>query len=158
MDEFQEKFMLEAIALSGKNLEAGHGGPFGALVVRGGRVLGRGYNQVILRNDPTAHAEIIAIREACESLNSYELTGCSVYSSCEPCPMCLGALYWARVDCIYYGCSREDAAQIGFDDQEFYRELNKPREHRSIRVKQILRPQALEIFEQWEKLEEKPWY
>ena len=119
----EEKFMNEAILLSEKSLETNDGGPFGCVVVKDDKIVGRGNNQVISTNDPTAHAEIIAIREACKNLGSFQLQGCEIYTSCEPCPMCLGAIYWARPDIIYYANTRNDASQIGFDDSLIYDEL-----------------------------------
>ncbi len=150
--------MLRAIELSAGNLKDLHGGPFGALVVQGERVLGQGSNQVLARNDPTAHAEIVAIRQACTILDSYDLSDCLIYSSCEPCPMCLGAIYWARIKGIYYACTRDDAAEIGFDDRFFYQELIKPAGLRQIKSEQALRAQGLEVFERWKLLEDRPLY
>lgn len=150
--------MLRAIELSAGNLKDLHGGPFGALVVQGDRVLGQGSNQVLARNDPTAHAEIVAIRRACTILDSYDLSDCLIYSSCEPCPMCLGAIYWARIKGIYYACTRDDAAEIGFDDRFFYQELIKPAGLRQIKSEQALRAQGLEVFERWKLLEDRPLY
>ena len=117
----QEKFMQEAINLAKQNLKLKNGGPFGAVVVRNGRIIGKGVNTVTSQNDPTAHAEINAIREACENLNSFQLTGCEIFSSCEPCPMCLGAIYWARPKKVWFSATRHDAAEAGFDDSEIYK-------------------------------------
>lgn len=135
-----------------------HGGPFGAVVVKDGRIVGRGRNQVILTNDPTAHAEIAAIRGACRYLESYSLHGCELYSSCEPCPMCLGAIYWARIERLYFGCTRFDAELIGFDDGIFYQEINQPYQLRSLKTEQLMRDHAFEIFEKWRRLSRKPTY
>ncbi|MFP4128122.1 MAG: nucleoside deaminase [Desulfonatronovibrio sp.] len=157
-EQAAQLFMEKAIALSEKNLEMLHGGPFGAVVVKDNQVIGQGYNQVILTNDPTAHAEIVAIRQACAQLGSYSLQGCSVYSSCEPCPMCLGAIYWARPANLYYACTRHDAGLIGFDDYLFYQEMEKPGDQRIIKTSQIMRDQAYEIFKRWQKLAWKPAY
>ncbi|MFP4083489.1 MAG: nucleoside deaminase [Desulfonatronovibrio sp.] len=157
-EQAAQLFMEKAIALSEKNLEMLHGGPFGAVVVKDNQVIGQGYNQVILTNDPTAHAEIVAIRQACAQLGSYSLQGCSVYSSCEPCPMCLGAIYWARPANLYYACTRRDAGLIGFDDYLFYQEMEKPGDQRIIKTSQIMRDQAYEIFKRWQKLAWKPAY
>lgn len=154
----EQKFMLEAIALSRKNIEKGHGGPFGAVVVQGETIVGRGYNQVILTNDPTAHAEIMAIRQACLTLGTYELAGCEIYSSCEPCPMCLGAIYWSRLEKLYFGCSRYDARDIGFDDNVFYHEVMLPLNKRSMPSIQIMSAESREVFELWQKLAQKPQY
>lgn len=157
-EQANQEFMAHAITLSGKNLEMFHGGPFGAVVVKDNQIIGQGYNQVILTNDPTAHAEIVAIRQACAELGSYSLEDCSVYSSCEPCPMCLGAIYWARPASLYYACTRHDAGLIGFDDYFFYQEMEKPRNQRTIRTSQIMRDQAYEIFQRWQELAWKPAY
>ncbi|WP_198145875.1 nucleoside deaminase [Desulfonatronovibrio magnus] len=154
----EQKFMLEAIALSRKNIEKGHGGPFGAVVVQGETIVGRGYNQVILTNDPTAHAEIMAIRQACLTLGTYELAGCEIYSSCEPCPMCLGAIYWSRLEKLYFGCNRYDARDIGFDDNVFYHEVMLPLNKRSMPSIQIMSAESREVFELWQKLAQKPQY
>lgn len=143
--------MQEAIRLSVANVEEGRGGPFGAVVVKDGKIIARGVNMVTTSNDPTAHAEVVAIREACKLLNSFQLNGCEIYTSCEPCPMCLGAIYWARPDKLYYANSKEDAAAIQFDDQFIYDEIAKPVEQRSLFTKQILREEALEAFDKWAK-------
>ncbi len=153
-----EMFMNEAIALSGKNLELMHGGPFGAVVVREGQVIGRGYNQVVLANDPTAHAEIMAIRDACRNIGSYQLDDCHIYSSCEPCPMCLGAIYWARPARLFYACTRHDAGLIGFDDHHFHQEMQRPESRRSIITSQIMRNRAFEIFQKWLEKSKTPAY
>lgn len=141
--------MEEAIRLSVANVEEGKGGPFGAVVVKDGKIIARGVNQVTSSNDPTAHAEVVAIRIACKVLNSFQLEGCEIYTSCEPCPMCLGAIYWARPDKLYYANSKEDAAGINFDDQFIYEEIAKPLEERKLFTRQILREQALEAFRKW---------
>ncbi len=157
-EKANQRFMAQAIALSAKNLELLHGGPFGAVVVKDNQIIGQGYNQVIQANDPTAHAEIVAIRQACAELGSFSLEDCSVYSSCEPCPMCLGAIYWARPDKLYYACTRHDAGLIGFDDYLFYQELEKPQDQRIINTFQIMRDQAYEVFQSWQKKAWKPAY
>ncbi|MFO7727100.1 MAG: nucleoside deaminase [Desulfonatronovibrio sp.] len=157
-EKANQRFMAQAIALSAKNLELLHGGPFGAVVVKDNQIIGQGYNQVIQANDPTAHAEIVAIRQACAELGSFSLEDCSVYSSCEPCPMCLGAIYWARPDNLYYACTRHDAGLIGFDDYLFYQELEKPQDQRIINTFQIMRDQAYEVFQSWQKKAWKPAY
>lgn len=152
------KFMTEAIRLAGEGMDRNAGGPFGAVVVKDGEIIGRGYNSVIERKDPTAHAEMIAIREACRRLDSFQLHGCVIYTTCEPCPMCLGAIYWARPRRIVYACTRRDAAAAGFDDEFLYRELTLPPDKRRIRTEQVLREQALATFRAWEDKEDKVRY
>ena len=134
------KFMREAIRLSLQKMRGDHGGPFGAVVVRRGKIVGRGWNRVTSTNDPTAHAEIMAIRDACRRLKTFRLDDCELYASCEPCPMCLAAVYWARLRKIYYANTRRDAAKIGFDDELIYREVARPVSRRKIPMKQLLRP------------------
>lgn len=143
-------FMKRAIMLSKQGMDNGAGGPFGALVVKDGEIIAEGWNSVTSHNDPTAHAEIVAIREACRKLNSFQLEDCIVYTSCEPCPMCLGAIYWARPKAVYYGCTKEDAAKIGFDDHFIYEELDKEIESRKIRFINLQREDAKMIFNQWQ--------
>lgn len=143
--------MREAIRLSLEGVRAGAGGPFGAVVVKDGQIIGRGQNRVTSANDPTAHAEIVAIREACAHLKAFHLHGCEIYASCEPCPMCLAATYWARIETVYYANTREDAAAIGFDDDFFYRELALPVEARKLRMEQTMRAEALAVFEEWKR-------
>ena len=143
------KFMRKAIRLSLANVESLKGGPFGAVVVKNGKVIARGTNNVTATNDPTAHAEIVAIRKACKILKTYQLTGCEIYTSCEPCPMCLAAIYWARPDKIYYANSKEDAAAIKFDDQLIYEEIAKPVSERKIFTQQLLREEAQAAFKKW---------
>jgi guanine deaminase len=138
-----EKFMRMAIALSEQNVTEGLGGPFGAVIVRNGEVVAGSGNKVVPSNDPTAHAEVSAIRLACTALNTYNLEGCVIYTSCEPCPMCLGAIYWARLDKIYYANNQADAAAIGFDDQFIYEELDRPKHERKLPVVELLRDEAL---------------
>ncbi len=145
----EENFMLEAIKLSEKNVEDGLGGPFGAVVVKDGKIIARGANCVTSLNDPTAHAEVVAIREACKILNTFQLNGCEIYTSCEPCPMCLGAIYWARPDKLFYANSKEDAAAINFDDKFIYEEIAKPISERKLFTKQLLRNEANEAFSKW---------
>src|SRR5476651_1681777 len=134
-----EKFMRIAIELSEYNVKQGLGGPFGAVIVKDGMVVARSSNKVVLNNDPTAHAEVSVIRIACQELNTYSLAGCEIYTSCEPCPMCLGAIYWARIDKIYYANTKADAAEIGFDDHFIYDELDLPMEKRKLPVVQLMR-------------------
>jgi guanine deaminase len=151
----QISFMQKAVELSKKGSANGKGGPFGCVIVKDGKIVGEGFNQVTSSNDPTAHAEVVAIRNACKNLNTFQLTGCEVYTSCEPCPMCLGAIYWARPEAIYFGNSREDAAKIGFDDQFIYDEIPLPLNERQIPINQIGNDIALEAFKMWEKMEGK---
>jgi len=141
--------MRHAIALSRRGMAGGAGGPFGAVVAMDGRVVAEGWNQVTSTNDPTAHAEIVAIRRACAALGRFDLKGATVYTSCEPCPMCLAALYWARVDAVVYANDRSQAAAIGFDDEWLYREVPKPVEARSLPMRRLLGAEALEVFEAW---------
>jgi tRNA(Arg) A34 adenosine deaminase TadA len=148
-------FMKRAVELSRENMRSGQGGPFGAVVVRNGVVIAEGWNQVTSSNDPTAHAEVTAIRRACEVLNSFDLQGCEIYTSCEPCPMCLAAIYWARIEKIYYANTRSDAARIEFDDEFLYQELKKDIEERAIPMIQIDREQALPVFEEWSQKTDK---
>jgi len=143
------KFMKKAIRLSILNVEKGNGGPFGTVIVKDGKVIARGVNSVTLTNDPTAHAEIVAIRKACRALKTFQLAGCDIYTSCEPCPMCLAAIYWARPDRIFFAGSKEDAAAINFDDKLIYDEIAKPIAERKIFTQQVLREQALEAFKKW---------
>lgn len=142
-------FLQEAIRLSVENVTSGKGGPFGAVIVKDGHIIARGVNQVTSSNDPTAHAEVVAIREACKVLNSFQLDGCVVYASCEPCPMCLGAIYWARPDALYYAATKEDAAAILFDDQFIYEEIDLRPEQRKLPTYHLLRDEALEAFQLW---------
>ncbi len=151
-------FMAEAIRLAAENLETGNGGPFGAVVVKDGRIVGRGSNSVTSSNDPTAHAEINAIRNACENLNTFQLDDCEIYTSCEPCPMCLGAIYWARTKKIYYACTKTDAANTGFDDSFIYKEISIPLLERRIPALQMMQDDALEVFKNWIKMENKIVY
>lgn len=144
------KFMQQAIALATDNVTSGRGGPFGAVIVRDGEVIATGANQVTASNDPTAHAEVCAIRNACNALGTFKLDGCDVYTSCEPCPMCLAAIYWARCRAIYYGNSAADAAKVGFDDQHFYDELQRSHGERELPIKQLLPKEAWESFATWE--------
>ncbi|MBK8968502.1 MAG: nucleoside deaminase [Lewinellaceae bacterium] len=150
--------MREAIRLSIENVESGRGGPFGAVVVKDGAIIARGTNEVTSTNDPTAHAEVVAIRNACKALGTYQLDGCEIYTSCEPCPMCLGAIYWARPDKMYYGNTKEDAAAIQFDDQFIYQEIELPKDRRHLPTEQLLRDEALEAFAKWESSELKKLY
>ncbi len=151
-------FLQEAIRLSIEKMEANEGGPFGAIVVRNEEVVGRGWNQVTSTNDPTAHAEVVAIRDACSRLKSFSLAGCAIYSSCEPCPLCLAAIYWSRMDRVYYAATCDDAAAAGFDDQNFYQELRKPIAEHSIPMEQALRDEALVALHAWVKKKDRIQY
>jgi len=150
-----QDFMEEAIKIAIQGIEKNEGGPFGCVIVKDGKIIGKGNNKVTSTNDPTAHAEIIAIRNACNSLNSFQLTGCIIYTSCEPCPMCLGAIYWARPDKVYFGCTKKDAANINFDDAFIYEELPLPNNKKSIPFEQVNRKEALKAFEIWKEKEDK---
>jgi len=143
--------MKMAIRLAEQNVEKSLGGPFGAVVVKDGKIIARSANKVTTTNDPTAHAEVSAIRLACKKLGTFDLNGCVIYTSCEPCPMCLGAIYWSRISTIYYANTKVDAAAIGFDDQFIYQELDKPMEQRELPIIQLMRDEALEAFRMWEK-------
>ncbi len=150
--------MEAAIKLADADLRAGRGGPFGCVIVRRGEIVGRGSNRVTSTNDPTAHAEITAIRDACSSLQTFQLADCELYTSCEPCPMCLAAIYWARIPTVYYGNTREDAAAIGFDDNFIYEQIPLPLAERSVKMSPLLREKALETFRAWAALENKVRY
>ncbi len=150
MAQQDEQFLRVAIALAKQGMDANEGGPFGAVVVKDGEIIGRGNNQVTSSNDPTAHAEVVAIRAACAALETFQLTDCTIYTSCEPCPMCLGAIYWARPARIVYACSREDAAAIDFDDDFIYREIPLQVQERSIPTEQLLRKEAQAVFTAWQ--------
>ena len=153
----KNNFMLRAIELSIKSAN-GTGGPFGCVIVKDDKIVAEGSNKVTFSNDPTAHAEIVAIREACKKLNTFNLSGCDIYTSCEPCPMCLSAIYWSRINNIYYANTREDAKKINFDDSMIYSEFSKKIEDRKIPIKQILRDEALKAFEIWDKKTDKIEY
>ncbi len=158
MTEQDKNFMREAIALSFKGMKNGEGGPFGCVIVKNGVVIGRGNNRVTSTNDPTAHAEVVAIRDACKHLSSFQLDGCTIYTSCEPCPMCLGAIYWARPDRIVYACTREDAAAIDFDDDFLYKELVAPMSERRIPILPLLREEGFAAFVEWKNKGDKTAY
>ena len=143
-------FMDRAIQLSLENVRSGRGGPFGCVVVKQGNVVSEGVNQVTATNDPTAHAEVLAIRQACQKLRCFELSGCELYTSCEPCPMCLGAIYWARISKVYFGNRAADAAKIGFDDSAIYAEIKQPHAEREIPMIQMMHREALAAFRAWE--------
>ncbi len=150
--------MQEAIRLSVQMMRRGQGGPFGAVVVRAGRIVGRGWNQVTSSHDPTAHAEIVAIRQACRRLKTFQLDACDLYTSCEPCPMCLAAVYWARIRRVFYANTRKDAARIAFDDDYIYRQVALPVRRRKLAMKQLLRREALKAFVEWETKPDKVRY
>lgn len=145
----KESFMKRAIELSEYGMKNNFGGPFGAVIVKDGKIIGEGFNRVINLNDPTAHAEIIAIREACRNLNNFDLAGCAVFTSCEPCPMCLAAIYWANIDEVYYANTKEDAKGIGFRDDFIYSEFDKPLGKRDKKYSQILYSEARKVFDEW---------
>ncbi len=149
MKNAPEDFMRRAVAISGERMRQGLGGPFGAVVVKDGRIIAEGFNQVTSAGDPTAHAEIVAIRAACTALDSFHLEGCEMYSSCEPCPMCLGAIYWARLDRVYFANDRVDAAAIGFDDDHIYREFAVPMEKRQLPFIHLPLEEARAVFQEW---------
>ncbi len=154
----QKKWMREAIRLARTKMQANCGGPFGAVIVHQGKIIGRGWNQVTSANDPTAHAEMVAIREACRRLKTFHLDDCELYTSCEPCPMCLSAIYWAKLKKVYFASTRQDAAKIDFDDARIYREVSKPIGKRSLLMKQLLRAEALKVFTEWEnKMDRTPY-
>lgn len=148
--EKDNEYMRRAIALADESVRRG-GGPFGAVIVKDGVIIAEGSNSVTILNDPTAHAEVSAIREACRRLGTFHLDGCTIYTSCEPCPMCLGAIYWAGIKQIFYGNNRKDAADIGFADDFIYEELERPMEHRRLPIRPLLREEAQESFHLWEK-------
>lgn len=154
----KKSFMREAVRLSLVQMRAGKGGPFGAIVVRKGKIVGRGFNLVTSTNDPTAHAEVVAIREACKKLRTFQLDDCELYTSCEPCPMCLSAIYWARLKRVFYANTRKDAAKIQFDDDFLYREVGLPISRRSMPMKQLLREEAILAFKEWDAKTDKVQY
>jgi guanine deaminase len=149
MSEQQATFMRQALALAARGIELGHGGPFGAVVVMEGKIVGEGCNQVVLRKDPTAHAEMLAIRMACETLGQFHLPDATLYTTCEPCPMCMGALYWARINHLVYAASAEDAAEFGFDDRLFKEQIGKPMKMQTLQITQCLRSESQQLFRRW---------
>ena len=157
-DEKNKFFMREAIRLSVENVRSGKGGPFGAVIVKNGEIIATGVNEVTLSNDPTAHAEVVAIRNACRELGSFQLTDCDIYTSCEPCPMCLGAIYWARPDRLFFANTKEDAAEIDFDDRFIYEEIAAPMAGRQLPTVQIMRDEALVAFRLWKQSANKVEY
>ncbi|MDB6021847.1 MAG: Cytidine/deoxycytidylate deaminase family protein [Pedosphaera sp.] len=154
----KKAFMHEAICISIQMMRRNQGGPFGAVVVRNGKIIGKGWNQVTSANDPTAHAEVVAIREACRRLKTFHLEDCELYTSCEPCPMCLSAMYWSRLKKVYYANTRKDAAEIEFDDDFIYREVGLPIVKRALPMKQFMREEALAAFTEWKHKADKVRY
>ncbi|MFD0794977.1 nucleoside deaminase [Mucilaginibacter litoreus] len=158
MENVHKEFMRMSIELSRYNVESKQGGPFGAVIVKNGEVIAASANKVVPDNDPTAHAEVSAIRLACQQLGTFSLDGCVIYTSCEPCPMCLGAIYWARISKVYYANTKKDAANIGFDDHFIYGELELPMSSRKLPFEQLMHEESLEVFKQWEMTENKTDY
>ena len=157
MNNSKDRFMERAIELACKSVDS-HGGPFGAVVVKDGEIVAEGANCVTLHNDPTAHAEVTAIRNACAKLGTFDLSGCEIYTSCEPCPMCLSSMYWAHIDRYYYGCTQYDAQQIGFDDSFIYQEISLKPQDRRIGSSQLLHQKAITAFKKWDEKEDKTEY
>ncbi len=147
--------MKEALSLAADNVRRSEGGPFGAVVVKNGKIIGKGGNKVTVMNDPTAHAEIVAIRNAAKNMGTFDLSGCEIFSSCEPCPMCLGAIYWARIESLFYAATKDDASKADFDDSFIYKEFALPKEQRSIASMQLMREDAVKVFEEWAASESK---
>jgi len=158
MTERDEYFMGRAIAMAQKGMDAGAGGPFGCVIVKDDEIIAEGHNKVTSTHDPTAHAEVVAIREACQKLGSFQLEDCIIYTSCEPCPMCFGAIYWARPKKVFFACTKRDAAAIDFDDQFIYEELDKKMENRDITFVPLSRKEALPVFENWTKKQDRIEY
>jgi tRNA(Arg) A34 adenosine deaminase TadA len=158
LSERENKYLERAIELSRRGMKGGKGGPFGCVVVRGDEIVGEGCNEVISSNDPTAHAEVVAIRQACKKLNTYQLGACEIYTSCEPCPMCLGAIYWARPKKIVYANTKKEAAEIGFDDDFIYDEIATSQSERKIPFIHQPHPEAIKVFEEWKNWEGKTPY
>lgn len=158
MTDQQKKFMQQAIDLAQSGMEAEKGGPFGCVIVKDGKVVGQGSNMVTSNTDPTAHAEVVAIRDACKNLNDFQLEGCELYTSCEPCPMCLGAIYWARPSRVFYACSHGDAAQAGFDDSFIYTEIQLDPADRKIAMTQMMNTESMKVFDLWKEKEDKKVY
>jgi tRNA(Arg) A34 adenosine deaminase TadA len=158
MNHYEMPFLERAIELSAQGMHDGQGGPFGCVIVKDGQIIGEGNNQVLSTNDPTAHAEVVAIRNACKNLNAFQLTDCDVYTSCEPCPMCLGAIYWARPRRVIFANTKQDAAAIAFDDQFIYDEIEKENGERKIEFIHVPHQQALDVFNQWKSIDNKKVY
>ena len=153
--EKDKQFIKRAIELSEKGMDKNAGGPFGAVIVKDGKVIAEGFNEVTSSNDPTAHAEVVAIRRACENLGSFLLDDCIIYTSCEPCPMCLGAIYWSHIKAVFYSCTKEDAAEAGFDDHFIYEEIDKSLDKRNVKFINLHRKKGRAIFQKWEIKEER---
>lgn len=158
MSKRDKYFMKRAISIAEKGMDKNAGGPFGCVIVKDDEIIAEGYNRVTSTNDPTAHAEMVAIRKACRKLKSFQLEDCTIYTSCEPCPMCLGAIYWARPKMVYFACTKKDAAKIDFDDQFIYDELEKNIEDRDITFVRLMRKDAIPVFEKWEARKDKTKY
>ena len=158
MAKIEQRFLERAIELSRQGMQKGHGGPFGCVIVKDGEIVGEGFNEVILNNDPTAHAEIVAIRNACQTLKTFQLANCDVYTSCEPCPMCMGAIYWARPTRVIYANTKLDAAAVNFDDYFIYDEISKNPLDRQIEFIHMPHEQALNVFLEWKNLDERQEY
>ncbi len=158
MKTMDEKYMALAIHEAEKGMQHNHGGPFGAVIVKDGHVISRAHNLVLKNNDPTAHAEVMAIRKATHKLHNFDLAGCEIYTTCEPCPMCFAALFWARIEAIYYGCTRHDAAKIGFDDNLIYEILNGEARQLQTRIRPVQREACLPLFKQWQNKHDKQMY
>lgn len=152
------KYMDYAVELAQRGMDANEGGPFGCVIVREGEIIGEGFNRVLANHDPTAHAEIVAIRHACKHMGIFSLEGCELYTTCEPCPMCLSAIYWARIPTVYFAATRQDAAKIGFDDHVIYQELEKPMDQRSVAMHQMSRTGIEDVFTQWVAKKDKTLY
>ena len=158
MAAIEKRFLERAIELSRQGMQKGNGGPFGCVIVKDGEIVGEGVNEVLVKNDPTSHAEVVAIRNACKKLNNFQLTGCDVYTSCEPCPMCMGAIYWARPNRVIYANTKSDAAAVNFDDQFIYDEIDRPDSERSIQFIQHPLQKAIAVFEEWKQMQNKIQY
>ncbi|MEP7074819.1 MAG: nucleoside deaminase [Acidobacteriota bacterium] len=158
MNELDKTFMLRAIALAQDGVDSNHGGPFGCVIVKDCEIVGEGCNRVTSTNDPTAHAEIVAIRDACKNLGTFQLDGCTIYTSCEPCPMCLGAIYWSRPAAIFFAATREDAAAAGFDDELLYEEIGMANDLRRLKMETILREESQKVFANWNGKADKTEY
>lgn len=158
MAAIEKQFLERAIELSRQGMQKGYGGPFGCVIVKDGTVIGEGSNEVIVNNDPTAHAEIVAIRNACKNLDNFQLTGCDIYASCEPCPMCMGAIYWARPNRVIYANTKSDAAAVNFDDQFIYEEIEKFPQDRHIQFIHVPHDQALAVFLEWKNFDNRTEY
>jgi len=153
-----DDFMQIAVELAEKGMDTGEGGPFGAIIVKNGEIVGKGNNRVTSTNDPTAHAEMVAIRDACKNLKSFQLDDCEIYTSCEPCPMCLSAIYWSRPKAVYYACTKEDASNIGFDDDYIYHQIYKPIDKRDLKLTKLNDLESLRVFKKWDDKDDKILY